>query len=84
MAFVYFILILERKNIELDGEILPNLYLQLREDIEKNHINIYPVLNRHDLDEEEARTTSRIRVSDYLKQPLSVIKKIIAVLLTTW
>ncbi|XP_027043484.1 neuronal-specific septin-3-like [Pocillopora damicornis] len=34
---------------------------RLREDIEKNRINIYPVLNRHDLDEEEARTTSRIR-----------------------
>ncbi|XP_020615965.1 neuronal-specific septin-3-like, partial [Orbicella faveolata] len=34
---------------------------RLREDIEKNHINIYPILNRHDLDEEEARTTSRIR-----------------------
>lgn len=36
--------------------------LQLREDIQKNNINIYPILERHDLDEEEARTTSRIRV----------------------
>jgi len=34
---------------------------RLREDIQKNHINIYPILDRHDLDEEEARTTSRIR-----------------------
>ncbi|XP_068760544.1 neuronal-specific septin-3-like isoform X1 [Montipora capricornis] len=34
---------------------------RLREDIQKNNINIYPILDRHDLDEEEARTTSRIR-----------------------
>ena len=39
------------------------IVLQLREDIQKNNINIYPILERHDLDEEEARTTSRIRVS---------------------
>ncbi|XP_029203014.1 neuronal-specific septin-3-like isoform X1 [Acropora muricata] len=34
---------------------------RLREDIQKNNINIYPILERQDLDEEEARTTSRIR-----------------------
>ncbi|KAK2572024.1 Neuronal-specific septin-3 [Acropora cervicornis] len=34
---------------------------RLREDIQKNNINIYPILGRQDLDEEEARTTSRIR-----------------------
>ncbi|XP_048576314.1 neuronal-specific septin-3 isoform X2 [Nematostella vectensis] len=34
---------------------------RLREDIQAHNINIYPMMDRHDLDEEELRVNSRIR-----------------------